>query len=39
MAHQRFDQTGLPQWKHDEKWDEYCQICQSKAELSPKMEN
>ena len=27
MAHQRFEQTGLEQWKHNEKWEHYCQIC------------
>ena len=26
MAHQRYQQTGLGQWKHDEKWNKYCQI-------------
>lgn len=37
MAHQRYDQTGLKQWKHDEKWNAYCQICESKEQLSPKI--
>jgi anaerobic magnesium-protoporphyrin IX monomethyl ester cyclase len=29
MAHQRYEQTGLEQWKHDEEWSKYCQICQA----------
>ncbi|MBM3911350.1 MAG: radical SAM protein, partial [Thaumarchaeota archaeon] len=33
MAHRRFEETGLEQWKHSEKWDKYCEICQSKKEL------
>ncbi|MDC0218315.1 B12-binding domain-containing radical SAM protein [Nitrosopumilus sp.] len=33
MAHQRYEQTGLEQWKHDEEWSKYCQICQSKKIL------
>jgi len=33
MAHQRFEQTGLPQWKHSEKWDKYCEVCRSKKDL------
>ena len=34
MAHQRFEQTGLEQWKHSEKWSKYCQICTSKNDLN-----
>jgi len=34
MAHQRFEQTGLEQWKHDKKWNSYCQRCSSIEELS-----
>jgi len=30
MAHQRYDQTGLEEWNHDEKWSKYCQICNSR---------
>tara|TARA_B110000014_G_C20100700_1_gene577732 strand:+ start:34 stop:1692 length:1659 start_codon:yes stop_codon:yes gene_type:complete len=33
MAHQRYAQTKLPQWKHSEKWDKYCDVCKSKKEL------
>ena len=33
MAHQRYEQTGLDQWKHSEKWDHYCEICTSKKLL------
>jgi len=32
-AHQRFEQTGLSQWKHSSKWDSYCSICSAKKEL------
>ena len=34
MAHQRYDQTGLEQWKHDEKWNKYCHVCQAKEEMT-----
>ena len=37
MAHQRFDQTGLEQWHHDEKWAKYCEICKAKDELNPRI--
>ena len=30
MAHQRYDQTGLEQWNHDERWSKYCQICEAR---------
>ena len=33
MAHQRYDQTGLEQWKHSEKWNKYCQVCKSNHEI------
>ena len=33
MAHQRYEQTGLKQWRHSEKWDHYCEICTSKKSL------
>jgi anaerobic magnesium-protoporphyrin IX monomethyl ester cyclase len=33
MAHQRYDQTGLEQWKHSEKWKKYCSICKSIDDL------
>jgi len=36
-AHQRFEQTGLSQWNHSEKWDKYCNVCQANEELSPKI--
>lgn len=35
MAHQRYDQTGLEQWKHDPKWTKYCEVCKSMEALSP----
>jgi len=38
MAHQRYEQTGLPQWKHDSKWKKYCEVCQAHEELSLKVE-
>ncbi|HYL66105.1 MAG TPA: radical SAM protein [Nitrosopumilaceae archaeon] len=33
MAHQRYEQTGLEQWNHSEKWAKYCDICMAKQEL------
>ena len=33
-AHQRYDQTGLDQWKHEKKWEEYCDVCKSQKEIS-----
>ncbi len=33
MAHQRYDQTGLEQWNHSEKWSKYCNVCKSREEL------
>jgi len=33
MAHQRYDQTNLEQWKHSDKWNKYCEVCTSKSEL------
>ena len=38
MAHQRYEQTGLPQWKHDEVWSDQCAVCQAKKELAPALE-
>ncbi|EPA05307.1 B12-binding domain-containing radical SAM protein [Candidatus Nitrosarchaeum limnium] len=38
MAHQRYQQTGENQWKHDEKWSKYCQICKSEQEIYQKIE-
>jgi len=35
MAHQRFDQTGLKQWKHDEKYNKYCHTCKAQNEIFP----
>ena len=35
FAHQRYEQTGLNQWKHDEKWKNYCDVCKSKDMLTP----
>lgn len=37
MAHQKFDETGLEQWNHDEKWKKYCEVCKAKEELSMKI--
>jgi len=36
MAHQRYEQTGLKQWKHSEKWAHYCDNCTSKKSLETK---
>jgi len=33
MAHQKYDETKLEQWNHDEKWNKYCEVCKSKQEL------
>jgi hypothetical protein len=37
MAHQRYEQTRLPQWSHDKKWSTYCPVCAAQEELSPKI--
>ena len=37
MAHQKYDETGLEQWNHDEKWNKYCEVCEAKKELSLKV--
>ena len=34
MAHQKYDETGLEQWKQDEKWKKYCEVCNAKEEVS-----
>ena len=36
MAHQKYNETNLDQWNHDEKWNHYCEVCESKKELSQK---
>jgi len=33
MAHQRYEQTGLEQWKHSNKWTKYCDLCKANNEL------
>jgi len=33
MAHQKYEETGLEQWNHNEKWEKYCEVCKSKKEL------
>lgn len=30
MAHQRYEQTSSEYWKHDEKWNKYCEVCSAK---------
>lgn len=37
MAHQRYEQTGLQQWNHSEKWNKYCEVCKAKKELPLKV--
>ncbi len=37
MAHQRYEQTGLEQWKHSDKWEKYCEYCKSAKMLSVKI--
>jgi len=39
MAHQRYEQTGLEQWNHDEEWSEYCQICKAQKDCSITVSN
>ena len=34
MAHQRYNQTGLEQWNHEQKWNKYCEVCKAKEDLS-----
>ena len=38
MAHQRYEQTNLPQWKHSEKWKKYCLVCSAKDELEQELQ-
>ena len=33
MAHQRYEQTGLEQWNHDDKWKKYCSVCIAKEDI------
>jgi len=37
MAHERYEQTGLSQWNHNQKWMKYCTICIANEELNPKI--
>ena len=37
MAHQRFEETGLPQWKISEKWKKYDPKAIASIELSKKL--
>ena len=39
LAHQKYEETGLEQWNHDQKWEKYCEVCKAKKELSLKIEN
>ena len=34
MAHRKYDEPGLEQWKHDKKWNKYCEVCESRKVLS-----
>ncbi len=38
-AHTRYEETKLPQWKHDEKWEKYCSVCKAEKEIAPKIKN
>ncbi len=38
MAHQRFTETGLEQWRHDPKWNNYCPLCKAREEMALKLE-
>ncbi len=33
MAHQKFEEIGLPQWNHDEKWSKYYEVCKARHEM------
>ena len=33
MGHEKFEETGLEQWKHSEKWNKYCEVCKATEEL------
>jgi len=37
MAHNRYEEAGLDQWKHEKKWSKYCDYCTAKEELSPEI--
>jgi len=37
MAHQKYEETGLKQWNHDQKWKKYCHVCKARDELIPKL--
>ncbi len=34
MAHQKYDETGLEQWKHDEKLNKYCEVCKAREQIN-----
>lgn len=38
MAHQRYEQLGSEQWKHNDKWNKYCPVCKAKEELRQKIQ-
>ena len=38
-AHARYEETKLPQWKHDEKWEKYCLVCKAEKEIALKIRN
>ena len=33
LAHRRYNETNLEQWKHSKKWEKYCPFCSAKNEL------
>ena len=37
MAHSKYDETKLEQWRHSQKWEKYCEVCKSQNELSLKI--
>jgi len=37
MVHQRYEQTDLKQWKHDDKWSEYCDECNARKTITQKI--
>ena len=36
MAHQRYEQTNLEQWKHDDKWKKYYVLLFDKEKETPR---
>ncbi len=39
MAHEKYNETKLEQWKHAQKWEKYCEVCKSEKMLLQKILN